>query len=224
MRGAIDEVIAVAAREGIDADIVKHGELKVARSAAQVARLEAELAADAAWGSEPGRPRPRRAGGARARRGRRGRGAFNPDCARVQPAKLVRGPGRRRRATGRDDPRVDRGRRGGPRRRDRAAGPRARADRPDLPGGVHRRRWPTTVATGCRSTRRWSSPQPLAATRRGSASAGSAPSCWATRPTPTSTRSARPTGASRWAAAACPTASARAPTSAAAPSTGRCAS
>ncbi len=90
MRASIDEVIAVARREGIEADIVRHGELKVARSAAQAARLEAELAADATWGSDlvaldPAALEQRiRVAGARA-------GACNPHCARVQPAKLVRG-------------------------------------------------------------------------------------------------------------------------------------
>jgi glycine/D-amino acid oxidase-like deaminating enzyme len=90
MRGAIDEVIAVARREGIDADIVKAGEVKVARSAAQVARLEAELAADAVWGSDlvalerAALEQRIHVAGARA-------GAFNPHCARVQPAKLVQG-------------------------------------------------------------------------------------------------------------------------------------
>src|SRR5690606_25752338 len=45
----VDEVIAVATREGIDADIVKGGELNVARSAAQLARVRAFAAAEALW-------------------------------------------------------------------------------------------------------------------------------------------------------------------------------
>ena len=87
LRAAIDEVIAVCDREGIDADIVKAGELKVARSAAQAARLEAELAApgnDLVALDRAALEQRIRVAGARA-------GAFNPHCARVQPAKLVQG-------------------------------------------------------------------------------------------------------------------------------------
>jgi glycine/D-amino acid oxidase-like deaminating enzyme len=87
LRATIDEVIAVCAREGIDADIVKDGELKVARSAAQVRRLEAELAApgsDLVALDRDALEARIRVAGARA-------GAFNPYCARVQPAKLVQG-------------------------------------------------------------------------------------------------------------------------------------
>jgi glycine/D-amino acid oxidase-like deaminating enzyme len=90
LQATVDEVIAVCERERIDADIVKAGELKVARSAAQAARLQAELAADAAAGGElvaldrDALEERIRVAGARA-------GALNPHCARVQPAKLVRG-------------------------------------------------------------------------------------------------------------------------------------
>jgi glycine/D-amino acid oxidase-like deaminating enzyme len=49
LNGTVDEVIAVCAREGIDADIVKGGELNVARSPAQLARLRASAAAELAW-------------------------------------------------------------------------------------------------------------------------------------------------------------------------------
>jgi glycine/D-amino acid oxidase-like deaminating enzyme len=90
LRDTIDEVIAVCEREGIDADIVKAGELKVARSAAQEARLQTELAADAAAGGalvaldRAALEARIRVAGARA-------GALNPHCARVQPAKLVQG-------------------------------------------------------------------------------------------------------------------------------------
>jgi glycine/D-amino acid oxidase-like deaminating enzyme len=87
LRAAIDEVIGVCRREGIEADIVKAGELKVARSAAQQARLEAELAApgsDLVALDRTALEARIRVAGARA-------GAFNPHCARVQPAKLVQG-------------------------------------------------------------------------------------------------------------------------------------
>ena len=46
LNGAVDEVIAVAEREGIDADIVKGGNLEVARTPAQAERLRAEVAED----------------------------------------------------------------------------------------------------------------------------------------------------------------------------------
>jgi glycine/D-amino acid oxidase-like deaminating enzyme len=42
---AIDEVVAVAGREGIDAGIVKGGTMRIARNPAQASRLAAEVAA-----------------------------------------------------------------------------------------------------------------------------------------------------------------------------------
>ena len=76
----MDEVIDVAAREGIDADIVRSGVLHVARSQAQAERLDGELSA--AQVAE----RIRVAGAVS--------GHFDPDCARVHPAKLVGGVAR----------------------------------------------------------------------------------------------------------------------------------
>ncbi|HEY4279910.1 MAG TPA: FAD-dependent oxidoreductase [Conexibacter sp.] len=93
MQGAVDEVIAVAARESIDADIVKRGVLHVARGPVQLQRMHAMLADDRRWGLGPddmrelsvaelaGRLRVTRASGA----------LFSPHAARVQPAKLVQG-------------------------------------------------------------------------------------------------------------------------------------
>ena len=49
---SVDEVIAVAEAEGIDADIVKGGELLVARNAAQLGRLRALDAELRDWPSE----------------------------------------------------------------------------------------------------------------------------------------------------------------------------
>ena len=49
LNDTVDEVIAVAAREGIDADIVKGGELNIARSPAQLARLRAAAEDEQAW-------------------------------------------------------------------------------------------------------------------------------------------------------------------------------
>ena len=87
---AVDEVVAVAAREGIAADIVKGGMLLVARNRAQRARLHETLAHLRRWGwgeadlrVEPPDRRLRAAGAAAA--------LWSPHCARIQPARLVRG-------------------------------------------------------------------------------------------------------------------------------------
>lgn len=93
MRTAVDEVIAVAAAEGIDADIVKDGLLHVARNQAQMGRLRAALDHEREWGAGPddfvvltgdeSNERIRVAGAIG--------GLYSPHCARVQPAKLVTG-------------------------------------------------------------------------------------------------------------------------------------
>jgi glycine/D-amino acid oxidase-like deaminating enzyme len=90
LRGAVDDVIATAEREGIDADIHRTDELMVAASAPQLARMRQELAMRTAMG-EPvheidadalaGRVRVQNALGAMVSAG----------VARVQPAKLVQG-------------------------------------------------------------------------------------------------------------------------------------
>ncbi len=81
-RETVDEVGAACAREGIDCDFVKGGSLTVAQTAPQLDRLKAA-----------GRGELLDATQAAARVEVAGlRGArFTPDCARVQPAKLVRG-------------------------------------------------------------------------------------------------------------------------------------
>ncbi|GAA5202446.1 FAD-binding oxidoreductase [Microbacterium jejuense] len=91
LNDSVDEVIATAAREGIDADIVKGGELEVARTPAQLARMHAFAAAEQARphtdvelmdaGATASRIRIDGALGA----------VWHPHCARVHPAKLVRG-------------------------------------------------------------------------------------------------------------------------------------
>jgi glycine/D-amino acid oxidase-like deaminating enzyme len=91
MTGAVDEVVAVAAREGIDADIVRGGELVVARTPAQLARLHAEANRDRGWphtdvevlSAEEALARVGVAGTLGA--------SWHPHCARIQPARLVRG-------------------------------------------------------------------------------------------------------------------------------------
>lgn len=93
MRTAVDDVIAVAQTEGIDADIVKDGVLHVARSRAQLGRMHEMLRYEQEWGAEADDfvaltrdeldERIRIAGALG--------GVFTPHCARVQPAKLVLG-------------------------------------------------------------------------------------------------------------------------------------
>ena len=79
-RATVDEVVDVVAREGIEADVVRSGVLTVARSQAQAGRLGGELTA------EQVAARIRVAGAVA--------GHFDPDCARVHPARLVRGVAR----------------------------------------------------------------------------------------------------------------------------------
>jgi glycine/D-amino acid oxidase-like deaminating enzyme len=87
---SVGRVAGVCAEEGIDADIHIGGTLTVATTAAQVTRLASARSSDASWEvatdwlspSDVGR-RVRVAGALA--------GTYNPHCARIQPAKLVRG-------------------------------------------------------------------------------------------------------------------------------------
>ncbi|ACY98450.1 NAD(P)/FAD-dependent oxidoreductase [Thermomonospora curvata] len=93
MMAAVDEVIAVCAQEGIDADIVKGGVLYAATNPAQRRRLRAEVAEARRWGwdeqdlylldRDESEKRLRLAGVLEA--------AYSPHCARIQPAKLALG-------------------------------------------------------------------------------------------------------------------------------------
>jgi glycine/D-amino acid oxidase-like deaminating enzyme len=91
MNEAVDEIIGVAEREDIDADIVKGGTLRVARTPAQADRLRHKTEADHEWGvtdsvlltPEEASDRIRIEGMTAA--------AWTPHCARLQPAALVRG-------------------------------------------------------------------------------------------------------------------------------------
>ena len=91
LNDAVDEVIAVADREGIDADIVKGGNLEVARNGAQAQRLRAEVDEDRRWGVADVEILTAAAASDRVRVDGLVLGAFNPQCARIQPAKLARG-------------------------------------------------------------------------------------------------------------------------------------
>ncbi|MFT4287226.1 NAD(P)/FAD-dependent oxidoreductase [Nocardioides sp.] len=91
MRASVDEVIAVAATEGIDADIAKGGTVVLARTGPQLARARAEVAEARSWGREDltllseaeARARLDAAGTLGA--------TYTADCAALHPAKLVRG-------------------------------------------------------------------------------------------------------------------------------------
>ncbi|EFL28594.1 glycine/D-amino acid oxidase [Streptomyces himastatinicus ATCC 53653] len=91
MNEAVDEIIAVAAREGIDADIVKGGTLRVARTPAQATRLRHKIEQDHEWGvPESALLTPEESARHIAIDGVTA-GAYTPHCARLQPAALVRG-------------------------------------------------------------------------------------------------------------------------------------
>jgi glycine/D-amino acid oxidase-like deaminating enzyme len=93
LQGAVDDVMKVCADEGIDADIVKGGTLGVATSPAQLAHLRAELAGDREWGVGPDDAWELDAVETSARVAVDGAlgGVYSPHCARIHPARLVRG-------------------------------------------------------------------------------------------------------------------------------------
>ena len=73
----VDEVGRVVALEGIDCDYVRGGTVSFARDAVQAAEADAEVAEAARYRVD--------------RIARTATGTFDPACARVQPARLVRG-------------------------------------------------------------------------------------------------------------------------------------
>src|SRR6201995_2334720 len=93
LRETVDEVARGCAAEKIDADLVKGGELAVATSPAQLSRIRAELLSDREWGLDEKDVQYLGADELAARvRVAGGLGALSsPDCARIQPAKLVTG-------------------------------------------------------------------------------------------------------------------------------------
>ena len=92
MRATVDEVGRVSEAEGIDAHFRKGGTVVVARTPAQEARARREVEEHAAWGLGE-HLRWLEAEEARARLGATGVRAatYTPDCARIHPARLVRG-------------------------------------------------------------------------------------------------------------------------------------
>jgi len=91
LNGAVDEVIAVSEREGIDADIVKGGTLDIARNEPQARRLRAQVDEDVSWGDTDTRMLPKEEAAQRINIEGMVLAAHNPHCARIQPAKLARG-------------------------------------------------------------------------------------------------------------------------------------
>jgi glycine/D-amino acid oxidase-like deaminating enzyme len=90
MRGSVDEVVRVAAAEGIDADIAVGGTVVAARSQPQLARARAEVAESAEY--ELGVTLLDQSAAQARLNATRVLGAdFTPHCAAIQPAKLVRG-------------------------------------------------------------------------------------------------------------------------------------
>jgi glycine/D-amino acid oxidase-like deaminating enzyme len=91
LNNAVDEVIGVAAAEGIDADIVKGGTLEIARNEPQARRLREQVAEDQSWGDEDTRILSKDEAAQRVNVDNLVLASFTPHCARVQPAKLARG-------------------------------------------------------------------------------------------------------------------------------------
>jgi glycine/D-amino acid oxidase-like deaminating enzyme len=93
MRATVDEVGRVTADEGIDAHYLKGGSLAVATRPEHVGPLRAGVAHQHAWGAGPQDAvwLDAEAAAARVRTSPCLGGAFTPHCARVQPARLVRG-------------------------------------------------------------------------------------------------------------------------------------
>jgi glycine/D-amino acid oxidase-like deaminating enzyme len=93
LQGAVDDVAEVCVEERIDADLVKGGTLAVATDPAQLDHLRHELQEDRSWGLGAADAWELTAAEAAARVAVAGvvGGVYSPHCARIQPAKLVRG-------------------------------------------------------------------------------------------------------------------------------------
>ncbi|MBD7996797.1 FAD-dependent oxidoreductase [Arthrobacter sp. Sa2CUA1] len=91
LNDTVDEVIRVAAAEGIDAGIAKGGELNVARNRAQLGRLQALAEAEAQWPEAGTRLLDAGETAERLRVSGALGSIYHPHCARIHPARLVRG-------------------------------------------------------------------------------------------------------------------------------------
>ncbi|MEP9381089.1 FAD-binding oxidoreductase [Nocardioides sp. KR10-350] len=93
MRATVDEVVKVAAAEGIEADIVKGGTVVLARTPVQLDRARAEVADARSWGRGEDDVVLLDEASARARLDAAGTlgATYTPDCAAIHPARLARG-------------------------------------------------------------------------------------------------------------------------------------
>jgi len=91
MTASVHEVMRVAEAEGIDADIVLGGELNVARNTAQLGRLQEWAEGEAGWADVDAELLDEAQASARIAVSNTLGGLWQPHCARIQPAKLVRG-------------------------------------------------------------------------------------------------------------------------------------
>jgi glycine/D-amino acid oxidase-like deaminating enzyme len=91
MTHAVHEVVRAAEEEGIDADIRLGGELNVARNRAQLGRLRDWAREEAGWADVDTELLDAGAANARIAIADSLGGLWHPHCARIQPAKLVRG-------------------------------------------------------------------------------------------------------------------------------------
>ncbi|MEV6682366.1 FAD-binding oxidoreductase [Streptomyces erythrochromogenes] len=91
MNGTVNEVIDVAAKEGIDADIHRGGVLEVARTPAQLGRLEAFHATELAFGETDRELHDAAATRTRIDIADAVGSSWSPHGARIHPLKLVRG-------------------------------------------------------------------------------------------------------------------------------------
>lgn len=91
LNGTVDEVAAVTRAEGIEADLEKGGELNVARNEAQLRRLRAWAEDEALWPEAGAVLLDRAQTQGRIRIDGALGGLWQPHCARIHPAKLVRG-------------------------------------------------------------------------------------------------------------------------------------
>ncbi|MBC9927891.1 MULTISPECIES: FAD-binding oxidoreductase [unclassified Leucobacter] len=91
MNDTVDEVIRVAAAEGIDADIKKGGEFNVAYTPAQEARIRGFAAAEQAWKSTDLQLLEASEAKAKINVANTRAAVWHPHSARIQPAKLAKG-------------------------------------------------------------------------------------------------------------------------------------
>lgn len=91
MNSTVDEVIRVAAEEGIDADIVKGGNLEVAYTPAQLTRLHASFESDLTWQGMDWQLLDANQSTARVNVAGTLAGLWQPHTARIHPAKLALG-------------------------------------------------------------------------------------------------------------------------------------